>query len=307
MGFYVPSGYSQILEHCRVAASQAPCLEFAKDAGGGANIIDFEGTTYDPLNVAAIKIGEQSGPVPKFFDGIWLSGGLFDLASKNAGNGCSLTNFYIRNFLFTGPISSGSGLFHITNGRVASINDTTIVSGSDMSFSNVAFSGSVALTNAQGIHFDPSCVFGGGIAEDSTCNSNLFTQNTVAYTPNWYQNSGTQPSIVDGSITGFYRRDGNVVTVIIRVVMGANTVYGNDSTGWYFSLPFTGTPSYTQRDLHCLLYSASGIKDYSVNATVGAGESAFSMGYSGQSLRAGYPVTYGSGDTIDIKLSYVAK
>jgi hypothetical protein len=306
-GFYVAPGYSQIIKHCRVATSQGPCLEFAKDAGGGANIIDFEGTTYDPTNVAAIKIGEQSGPKPKFFDGIWLSGGLFDLASKYAGNGCSLTNFYIRNFLLTGPIGSGSGLFHITNGRVASINDTTVVSGSDMSFSNVAFSGPVVLTNAQGIHFDQSCLFGAGITEDSTCNSNLFTQNTTAYTPNWYQPSGTQPSIADGSITSFYRRDGNIVTVIIRVVMGANTVYGNSSTGWYFSLPYTATPNYNQRALHCLLYSASGAKDYNANISIGGGESAFSIGYSGQSLRSGYPVTYGSGDVIDIKLSYSAK
>lgn len=305
-GFYVASGNSQIIRDCRVSLSQAPSLEFATDAGGGAYISNFEGDTTNPTVVGAIKIGQQSGPVPKFFDGIWLSGGLLDIASPGAGNGCSMSNFYIRNILTVGPIVSGSTLMHFTNGRVASILDTTTISGADITFAGVAFSGAVALINAQGMRF-PGCTFGSGITEDiATCQSNQFTINGT-YPITWTQPSGAQPVLGNGTLTGWYSRLDSTCTVNVRLIIGSTTTFGNGATGYQFSLPFNSTTGFNQRGVLGNVFDLSALADFTVQATIPGGGNIFTLSRNGSGVRDGFPIAWAAGDTIDIQFEYMCK
>lgn len=57
----------------------------------------------------------------------------------------------------------------------------------------------------------------------------------------WTSANNPQPDIVNGSITGRYRKSGKSVLVYIELVMGAGTTYG--TAGWAFSLPFTAVAS----------------------------------------------------------------
>lgn len=307
-GFYVAAGFSQRMERCRAQNTKGPSLEYAANAGGGSHVSDFEGNTMDQMTVPAIKLGADTGPSPKFFDGIWLSGGLFDFSA--GGNGSSLTNFYIRNFVTSCPaypsFAGGSGLFHIANGRVASISDTTTISGAEITITGVSFSGPVALYQAQGMKL-VGCSYGAGITEDgTTCNSNEFSTG-ASYTPTWTQASGAQPAIGNGALSAVYRRTGRVCTVSMRLSMGTTTTTGNAAGAYMFSLPYLGTPDIAQRGLYGTIFDASAATDYPVNATVAANDGVFTLGRNGQGVRDGYPIVWAAGDVIDVSFSYMVR
>ena len=308
-GIYVNGGFSQKIARVRIAQSQGVSLEFAANCGSGANVDDFEADTTNGTVVPAIKLGADVGPYPKFFNGIWLSGGLFDLSASGAGNGCSMVNFYIRNFVFAGPIASGSVLMHFANGRVASIADTTTISGADCSFVGIAFSGPVVLDTAQGMTFSDTCGFGTGITEVvGTCNSNRFNTGNVAFTPTWTQAGGVQPSIGNGTLTGWYNRMGIHVDISIRLVVGTTTTTGNNAFSWQFAIPFTGTTSFDQRGFYARLVDISVPLDYTIVGGIGANQLVMTFGYNGQGVRDTYPIAvYAAGDVIDLRCTYTAK
>lgn len=306
-GIYVTSGNSQIIQDCRVSLSQGVGLEFAVGAGGGCHVSNFEADTTSPTVVAAIKIAGDAGPTPRFFEGIWLAGGLFDISGAGAGNGCSMSNFYMRNIVFGGPIATGTVLIHFANGRLASGADTTTVSGADISFVGVAFAGPVALNQAQGIRFS-ACSFGGGVTEDAaSCNSNEFFTGNNSYAVTWTQASGVQPSIGDGSLTGWFSRDGRRCLVNIRLVVGATTTFGNAAVGYQFSVPFIATPDFNQRGMFGNVLDVSTPLDYNVIASLGGGTASFTLAYNGFGVRDGFPIAWAAGDTIEIQFEYMVK
>lgn len=62
----------------------------------------------------------------------------------------------------------------------------------------------------------------------------------LAYTPVWSAN-GTAPSLGNGTLTGSYYRNGNMVFYHITLTAGTTTTFG--TLAWLFSVPFTpGTP-----------------------------------------------------------------
>lgn len=58
----------------------------------------------------------------------------------------------------------------------------------------------------------------------------------TAYTPSW-TSTGTQPSLGNGSISGWYKSVGKLCTAIFEVTFGTTTTFGSGTYGW--SLPFT--------------------------------------------------------------------
>lgn len=306
-GVSITTGNSQILEDIRISNTEGVALYFGDEIGSGVNIRNLTADTSDPTTVAAIRFGASAtSSFPKFIDGLWLSGGLIDLTAQYAGRDACINNFFIRNILTSGPSATGTGRVYFSNGRVSSVTDTTTLSGADLAFSNVAFSGPVTLSNAQGIKLS-SCYFGTGITEDSsTCFGNLFTVRDITYTPTWTQSSGTQPSLGDGTLTGYYSRSGNIVTVMLRFVAGSTTTYGNSGTGYLFSLPFKAATAFTTRGIFINLQDVSVPLDYTLAGQVAAAESQFSASLNGQGFCLGSPITLAAGDTLNASFSYQA-
>lgn len=310
-GIYVPSGFSIRLERVRVDKSHGVSLEFADGVGGGSHICDFEASTTNPGSVPAIKIKDTSGPAPKFFYGIWLSGGLFDLSG--GGNGSSITNFYVRNFITSAPgvfpdFTGSSGLFHISNGRVASIADTTVLSGADATISNVAFSGPVVLDKAQGYKL-AACTFGAGISETpGTCRYNSWGNQPSAFATSWYQDGGTpQPSIGNGSLVMWINRSEYSCHVFLRLVVGSTTTFGNSGV-WKFSIPFNGHLSINQKGFIGHIYDPSGAgatKDVFISGDIGASENCITFGARGQGVRPVFPITWFVGSVLEISFNYL--
>lgn len=304
-GIYVPSGFSQTIYRVRSVQSKGPSLEFAQDAGGGCNVFTFEGDTTDQGSVGAIKISGDAGPHPRMFNGIWLSGGFIDLAGPGAGNGCSFSNFYIRNIKTIGPVVGGTALCHFANGRFATISDVTTLSGSDITMVGVAFSGPVELVNMQGFKAQ-ACTFGAGITEDfATCRFNDYSDQTKTYSPTWSQSSGLQPSIGNGSLTGKYTRNGYLVKFDMSLTVGSTTSFGNSSSAWQFSLPVGGTQNSNQDLIAGFCFDASAGTDYLIGGQIASGSKQLILSRNGSAVRAGYPFDWAVGDTIRASITYM--
>lgn len=220
---------------------------------------------------------------------------------SSGGNGVSVSNFYARNIL-TG---AGTALLHLANGRFASGSDTTTFSGADITVTNVAFSGVVALQNLQGAKF-ARCVYGQSFTEDgATCQYNEVYDQRKPYVPIWTQDGGVQPVLGNGTITGSYQRDGYSCTVVIRIVMGSGTSFGNNSSAYRWTLPFRGHTSISQRGIPAVV-TIGGVT-YPCWASIGANEASFTLGYNGQSVRLGYPAAWAAGSTIDVSMTYLVR
>lgn len=304
-GLYVASGFSQTIFRVRSVQSKGPSLEFAQDAGGGCNVVAFEGDTVDQLTVGAIKIAGDTGPHPRIFNGFWLSGGFLDLAGPGAGNGCNFSNFYIRNIKTVGPAAGGTALCHFVNGRVASISDTTTLSGSDITMASVAFSGPVVLDNMQGFKGE-ACTFGAGISETGTSRFNCYSDQAKTFVPAWTQSSGTQPSIGNGSLTAKFVRQGYLVKFDMALTVGSTTTFGNSSTGWRFSLPVAGTQNSVQDFIAGQCFDLSAVTEFLVNGQIGPGENVLTLSRNGAGVRDGSPFAWAVGDTVKVSIIYMA-
>ncbi|KRP60302.1 glycosyl hydrolase family 28-related protein [Pseudomonas trivialis] len=304
-GIYIPSGFSQNLTRVRSVRSKGPSLEFAQDAGGGCNVVAFEGDTIDQLTVGGIRIAGDTGPHPRLFNGIWLSGGILDLSGPGAGNGCSFSNFYIRNIKTIGPAVGGTALCHFANGRVASINDTTVLSGSDITMASVAFSGAVILDNMQAFKAE-ACTFGAGITETSTSRFNSYSDQVKTFAPTWSQSTSPQPSIGNGSLTGKYCRQGYLVKFEMTLTVGSTTTFGNSTSAWSFSLPISGTQNSPQDFIAGQCFDISAGTEFLVNGQIGAGSNTLTLSKNGSGVRDSFPFAWAAGDTIKISITYMA-
>ncbi|HHZ7321660.1 TPA: hypothetical protein ACWLW4_005956 [Pseudomonas aeruginosa] len=300
-GFVVPSGFSQNLVRCRAVNMGGEPLYFAPNAGGGANVTAFEGYPLDTSLYAGIAIAGDTTPHPRFFRGIWLSGANFALG-PGAGNGGSLTQFYVRDLRF----DATSTLFHISNGRCATLGATTTIKGFDHSIDGVAFAGPVALDSAQGINLGPSCSVPTFTENPSNCQYNSVYVQRRTYTPTWTQTSAT-PSVGNGTLTGNYIRHGHQCMVEIELVAGSTTSFGDSTSAYRFSLPFPGHLSFNQKRFPVRIYDSSAGADFTGWASIGAGQDYITIAVGAQQVRATSPMTWANGDTLECSFSYMTR
>ncbi|ENJ7662107.1 glycosyl hydrolase family 28-related protein [Pseudomonas aeruginosa] len=300
-GFVISSGFSQNLVRCRAVNMGGEPLYFANNAGGGANVTAFEGYPVDTDTYAGCAIAGDTSPHPRFFRGMWLSGANFALG-PGAGNGGSMTQFYIRDLRF----DATSTLFHISNGRCATLGATTTLKGFDHSIDGVAFAGPVALDSAQGINLGPSCSVPTFTENPSNCQYNSVYVQRRTYTPTWTQTSAT-PSVGNGTLTGNYIRHGHQCMVEIELVAGSATSFGDSTSAYRFSLPFPGHLSFNQKRFPVRIYDSSAGADFTGWASIGAGQDYITIAVGAQQVRATSPMTWANGDTLECSFSYMTR
>ncbi|WP_217427671.1 glycosyl hydrolase family 28-related protein, partial [Pseudomonas aeruginosa] len=297
-GFRIVSGFSQTITRCRAVNMGGNPMWFDVDAGGGANVTCFEGYPVDPDAYAGIQIAGDTGAHPRFFRGIWLSGANFALG-PGGGNGGSLSEFYIRTFVFD-PTST---LFHISNGRCST--PSTTIRGFDHSIDGVAFPGPLTLDSAQGINFGPSCGINNNFAEVNSQYNAVYIQRRT-YTPTWTQ-STAKPSIGNGTLTGNFVRSGHMCHLQLELIAGSTTTFGDSASAYRFSLPFPGHLSFNQRGFPVRIYDSSAGADFTGWVSIPAGSSEFTISFGGQQVRASSPMTWANGDTLQCSFSYMVR
>ncbi|ENZ1760016.1 glycosyl hydrolase family 28-related protein [Pseudomonas aeruginosa] len=297
-GFRIVSGFSQSITRCRAVNMGGNPLWFDVDAGSGANVTCFEGYPVDPDAYAGIQIAGDTGAHPRFFRGIWLGGANFALG-PGGGNGGSLSEFYIRTFIF----DPTSALFHISNGRCST--PATTLRGFDHSIDGVAFSGTVTLDSAQGINLGPSCGINNNFTEVNSQYNSVYIQRRT-YTPTWAQSTAT-PSIGNGTLTGSFVRSGHMCHLQLELIAGSTTTFGDSASAYRFSLPFPGHLSFNQRGFPVKIYDSSAGTDFTGWASIAAGSSEFTISFGGQQVRASSPMTWANGDTLQCSFSYMVR
>ena len=304
-GVQVPSGFGQNIEKFKIGGGNGIGIQFLTDAGGGSNLKEIEGNTNDIDLYPTIAFTKDTKAVPRFMNGIWLAGGSIDI--RGGGNGCSLVNFYISRLVTGFDTVDGvtkTVLMHISNGRIAGLGATRVYSMDDTDIVGVAIAEHIQLENCQGVKFI------GGSASSYTenpanCQYNELYTRTISYTPNWTQSSGVQPSYEDAIVRGRWQRKGSTCSVYIEVTFGAATTYGNNATGWNFSLPFNGALAVNQRGIP--LRIGSGATTYQVYGTVVANSNLLQLEYQGQSVRDGYPKAWAAGDRLELHFEYFTR
>ncbi len=213
-----------------------------------------------------------------------------------------MSEFYIRDLRY----DATSTLFHISNGRCATLGATTTLKGFDHSIDGVAFAGPVALDSAQGINLGPSCSVP-SLTENATNSqyNSVYVQRRT-YTPTWTQTSAT-PAIGNGTLTGNYVRAGHMCHVQIELVAGSTTTFGDAASGYRFSLPFPGHLSFNQRGFPVRIYDTSAGADFTGWASIGAGQDYITISVGAQQVRATSPMTWANGDTLQCSFSYMTR
>ncbi|HBO5314579.1 TPA: hypothetical protein L4W78_004361, partial [Pseudomonas aeruginosa] len=297
-GFRIVSGFSQAITRCRAVNMGGNPLWFDIDAGSGANVTAFEGYPVDPDAYAGIQIAGDTGAHPRFFRGIWLGGANFALG-PGGGNGGSLSEFYIRTFIF----DPTSALFHISNGRCSTT--ATTLRGFDHSIDGVAFAGTVTLDSAQGINLGPSCGINNNFTEVNSKYNAVYIQRRT-YTPTWTQSTAT-PSIGNGTLTGNFVRSGHMCHLQLELIAGSTTSFGDSGSAYRFSLPMPAHLSFNQRGFPVRIYDSSAGADFTGWASIAAGSSEFTISFGGQQVRASSPMTWANGDTLQCSFSYMVR
>jgi hypothetical protein len=126
----------------------------------------------------------------------------------------------------------------------------------------------------------------------------------TSYTPTWLCNSGTNPTLGNGTLTGKYSRDGDRVTVDVALIMGSTTTFGTGAY-WTFSLPYnnTGVAPFeigSAAFLHSTFTSGIAVMQFSGGNFVTLLPTTASGNYVGPTL----PFTWASGDVIRFSISY---
>lgn len=126
----------------------------------------------------------------------------------------------------------------------------------------------------------------------------------TAYTPTWGADS-VAPAIGNGTLTGHYTRNGNVISYVISLVAGSTTTFGTGN--WYFSLPLAsalGGQSFNG------MVQRPGVSEYVLGTTPTTSGNAnvypaYATGSASVRVTATTPITWQSGDKLFLSGSYL--
>lgn len=305
-GILISHGFSQIINDLIIEGTASYGIDFAQDAGAGARVNNIVIAPVNPIPsaaVACIHITDDTTARPRFFSNIWLSGGAFDIGNCN--------DLFIDNAYVYAIKSSGTPVnVYINNCRMALIGDALTLTGTNMNYTNCTFAGPISFVNAQANRVVATEFGFGYTLDDATCQYNSIQDQLHEYTPVWSQPSGVQPVLGNGTLTGWWVREGYTVKVGMKFVAGNTTTFGNNGAVYQFSLPqmsHIGSNIVQLIPAGAKLYDASTATDYILSAQIAPAEKFVSFFIKEQALKSDWPVALGSGDVIYISFQYAAR
>lgn len=294
----------QRVHHCKINDTAGACIAFdSETAGSQFSGFDLElsrtssGTGTGNYAVTVTSTNSASAN-PRKFSHVETQGNCsFDFG------GC---NDFMVSDSFIGDIAfhANSTGVHISNTRLANQSALTI-QGDNHTVVGCGLAPDITLSGVGPFTLQGNTYNGTVTDSSNNPNDNLVDAPSVAYTPVWTAAS-VNPAIGDGTIAGWYSRQGNIITATIAVSMGSTTTFG---TGEYsFSLPvattvtgrnFTGSVQALDlltayRAGSCLL--APGVDTDTVKCFGDGGGTAYSPTV---------PHTWADGDTLNITITYI--
>jgi len=212
-----------------------PCLEFAADGGSKFSAVasDFY-TTGTVGSVGAVTVnGDDTQAIPRHFIGCESDGcTMYDFG------GCS--DFFVTGGFTNGLIFGAScDKVLINNMRMGALGGTIAIQGTSHKIATSV--SAVAITVAGTGHSLDVEAPSWNITDNGTDNQ-IYTR-LKAYTPTWSAAS-TAVSLGNGTIVGYYERNGSLITGFVNLTFGTTTTYGTGN--WRVTLPRVDDSSFVQ-------------------------------------------------------------
>lgn len=249
-------------------------------------------TSTSPNGILCRRTGASSLVASQVGDIDCSSGALFISNCRIVGNYVAQAGFNtIDNSTISGDVTIGDG--------------TTVVSGMGFGANVFMQSGTTFTLNA---NVRESTIHTAQLANTTVVDNLTGTANDIDnfifskpanYTPTWTA-SGTAPSLGNGSISGYYIRNGRMIQAYVSMQLGSTSTTG--SGDWRFSLPSTA-----QRDsIGSSLFADAGTQSYIGASFAVASQSYATIGSNnaGGNLSASIPFTWTDGDFLRFSVQY---
>jgi hypothetical protein len=143
--------------------------------------------------------------------------------------------------------------------------------------------------------------------DSSTATGLKYSADYTAYTPSWSVNSGTAPSIGNGTLSGRYLLVGKVCQVQIILVAGSTTTFGSGGI-WQFTLPFnanelSGSTGGFSGSAYIEDAAVAGYQAVAVRKGGGANSCQLVMSSTGM-VTSAVPFTWATGDFFNLSMVY---
>ena len=252
----------QWMHSCRIWNTSASCVTFAHETGAEFRMIGCDlytsGTPGVTACIATLSAGENLA-IPRHF-------------ICNASAGATLYDFSGANdtFVFGGYsdgyiTSATTSKLMLSNMRVATTYSPHTIAGVNLCIRDCVHATVPTLTCTDSIF---ECITPGWAVTDNG-SGNAVLQRLLQYTPTWTA-STTNPAIGNGSITGYYSRQGSQITVQLDIRFGTTTTFGTGN--WRFSVPRTDLSPYTiVQVVGSGFTQSSGANDFIVIPRINAG------------------------------------
>jgi hypothetical protein len=131
--------------------------------------------------------------------------------------------------------------------------------------------------------------------------SGLNLPTPTSYTPTW--DASTPPALGNGTLVGSYMRVGKMITACINLTAGSTTTFGSGE--WTFSLPVTAASTVNFSGAGWMLDNGTAYKALSCHMHSTTTIKCI-FGSDGGHFNAGAPITWASGDKLDLTITYEA-
>lgn len=293
-------GFSSKLFNPKIYNIGSACVRFDQDAGAGFSIISG---LLEPLPPTQAAIDHTSsndtGPAGRIVTGVQSGNVLIDFAYMQT----TLVSSCVTNFLRYDATTSKASVVgcRIQNGVVGTIN----MNGIDNLFVGNTVAGSVDIPSGASnpTVMNNTFAVGAGVNNSGNVASAILDQTNVSYTPTW-TSSGTQPVLGNGSITGFYDRNGKDIHAYGQLVIGSTSTFG--TSVYQFGLPF---PNVGGTHLGTSLILDSGTGYYTGVCLTDTGQSyvEITTNSANAQIQQGVPITFAAGDVIRWDVTYRCK
>lgn len=298
-------GFQQIT-NCRIYDTASYCVQYVSGSaasGFGSKIAECD-LRVTSNTVACIQWGAD--PTNKHGNRSVInctagSGPLLDI--NTADNGFIIGNTIGDNGSAAGLLwNANCAKIICTGNRIASATAMTLSGQSNVFAGNVVASNVTLSASWIGSRYADN-VIAGTFTDSSGGQQNEVDTAPASYTPTW-TGGGSNPTLGNGTIDGYYTRRGRLVTMTLNLNIGSTTSMGSGE--WRFSLP-VGVSSSQPAWGTVLMYDASGTPVVGVfyvaaSATYGA---IYMHGTVG-TVTPTTPFTWADGDFIRVSCTYIS-
>ena len=288
----------QFAHRCTILDFEDFCIEFETAAGSQSCFIDcliarYSGTTSDSFCAVGHAAAQQLTAKPRKFIGCETNGTYF--IDFGGCNNTYVIGCFVGGFKFS---DESRGVF-INATRWAN-QATCTVRGHQVTIQGGDILPDLTLTGSGPIILGPAA-FTGTITDSGSAGQNMVYMEETTYTPTWTQPTGT-PVVGDGTLTGSWSRDGDIVHANVNLTIGASTTFGTGA--FRFSLPIATTSTTVQTGIARLLDATTTLEVGVVVLAASGSYVTINTSASLVSVGTTDPWTWATNDVIQLSISY---